>query len=251
MRCLAKLLEIDAAQAGPRRVVAATGSGGKTTLLWRLAQSFRQERVLVSTSVKMWQPEDSQYDLQIGPEEARLLASAEPGITFAGTIMGNEGKIGALPPEVLERLFPLFDKSFIEADGSRRRPYKGWAEHEPVLPDDVDLTVAVIPAPAPGRTATDVFVHRLPLFLAISGAKAGEVIRPEHLAAVIAHPQGLLARTRGRAALFINQVENPEAEQAARAILALLPAGCLARLSCVLSGSARLNRGKILWRAPS
>ncbi len=233
---------------GAREVTAVIGSGGKTTLLWTLAGTFRGERTLVGTSVKIWRPEKALFDRFAGPREAAALREPKPGITLAGRELAEKGKIGSLPLELLGELFARFDKSFIEADGSHGLPFKGWAEYEPVVPRFVTLTVAVMPVPPAGSAATADWAHRLPLFCGIAGAKAGEALLPAHLAAAVAHPKGLLRRARGRTALFFNQVETPEAESLARKILFLLPAACRERLWAVLAGSARHNRGLVLWR---
>ncbi len=231
-------------------VVALIGSGGKTTLLWLLAEAFREQRILVGATTKIWQPQAGQYDAFLPPEDAGALQEASPGITLAGVFLEREGKVGALPPELCAHLFPRFDKSFLEADGSRGLPFKGWARHEPVVPKVADMTVAVLPVPPAGCTATEDCVHRLSLFLAISGAREGEVLHPRHLASAIAHPKGLLAKARGRIALVFNQVESPEAEATARNIFDLLPASCRKRLWAAVVCSARHNRGYILWQNP-
>lgn len=238
------------AQSKPRRpggAVAVLGSGGKTTLLWQLARHFRQERVLVSTTVKMWSPEPGQYDFF--PEATSFAgeAKARPGITFAGTVLPDLGKVGALPPEALGKRLSHFDKIFIEADGSRGLPYKGWAEHEPVVPEWIDLTLAVMPIPRPEWVVTESFIHRLPLFCAISGARPGEPLRLEHLAAAIAHPAGLLAKARGRIVLFFNQAESGKARKLARHIASLLPEHCRDRLWKIVAGSARQNVGTVIY----
>lgn len=223
--------------------VAVIGSGGKTTLLWLLAHHFRHERVLVSTTVKMWPPEPGQYDSFPDTETFAKVVASQRGITFAGAPLPKLGKIGALPLEILEARLSHFDKTFIEADGSRGLPYKGWAEHEPVVPEWVDMTVAVLPVPRPDWRVSGDNIHRLPTFCAISGAKAGELLRPEHLAAVIAHPEGLLAKARGRIALFFNQAENEADRAMARHIAGLLPKACRDRIWKIGVGSARKNAG--------
>ena len=249
---IAEILELrKAANARPAgTAVAVIGSGGKTTLVWLLASTFRHERVLVTTTVKMWLPEPDQYDAF--PDPAVFTAAgpaaqaAPPGITFAGVRLSAEGKIGALPPEALASRRTHFDKLFIEADGSRRRPYKGWADHEPVVPEWTDLTIAVLPPPQSGRIVSEACVHRLPEFLAISGAVPGEPLRPAHLAAAIAHPNGLLARARGRIVLFFSQVETGEARKAAEETAALLPPACRERLWKIVAGSACDNTAEAI-----
>lgn len=223
--------------------VAVVGSGGKTTLVWALARHFRHERVLVSTTVKMWMPKAADHDVFLDEPAFAALHDPRCGISFAGKLLaGNceagQGKIGAPAPELLARGRALFDYSFIEADGSRMRPFKGWAEYEPVVPDYTHMTIAVVPVIPPGFRVSEETVHRLPLFCAISGASAGQELRPEHLASAIAHPQGLLAKAKGKIVLFFNQAENEAGREMAARTAHLLPASCLERIDLCAAGSA-------------
>jgi len=49
----------------PGDVVSIVGSGGKTSLLWRLAEENRGRRVLVSTTTKMWFPPTEAFDWDV------------------------------------------------------------------------------------------------------------------------------------------------------------------------------------------
>jgi probable selenium-dependent hydroxylase accessory protein YqeC len=100
----------------------------------------------------------------------------------------------------------------------------------------------------PGWAADGQRAHRLPLFLDITGACAGDALRPELLANAIAHPGGLLGKSKGRVALFFNQVENPLGEAFARKTVALLPRSCRERLDMIIAGSAHNDRGVVLPR---
>jgi probable selenium-dependent hydroxylase accessory protein YqeC len=226
------------------KVVAIIGSGGKTTLLWLLAQSLRRHKVLVSTTVKMRPPQPGQADFIVGCPEVQDLVP-HPGVTFAA-VSGENGKVTSLPLPLLDTLYLRFDISLLESDGAGERPYKGWAEHEPVVPDAVTLTIAVMPVPLPGWTASENLVHRLPLFCAITGAHVNDALRPEHLARAIAHPGGLLEKTKGNIILFFNQVENPTGEKFARETISLLPETCRKRLARIILGSAQKNSGNVV-----
>ncbi len=244
MPTIAELLELR--KGGAKPVTAFIGSGGKTSLLFLLAQRFREERVLVGTSVKLGRPDPESIDRFFLPEDASRLHGAEPGITLVGRVLEAEHKISAPPLELFGRLASLFDFCLIEADGSRRLPYKGWAHYEPVVPDCVGMTVAVMPVPPPDCLITEECVHRLPLFCEITGARPGDILRPEHLAAAVSHPRGLLAKARGRTALVFNQVESREAADTAREILSLLPPSCRVNLWRVFAASAHRDRGAVL-----
>jgi probable selenium-dependent hydroxylase accessory protein YqeC len=241
---LLDLRKIENSAASRPEVAAVIGSGGKTVLLWLLADSLRARKVLVSTTVRMRPPQPDQADvIVVRPGITDI--SPLPGVTFAAVPCENN-KVASPPLPLLDRLFPLFDVSLLESDGASGRPYKGWAEYEPVMPEAVTLTIAVMPVPAPGWTVDERRVHRLPLFCAITGARAGDAFRPEHLAKAIAHPDGLLGKARGRIILFFNQVENPSGEAFARETVSLLPEACRERPARIVAGSVHGNQGVLL-----
>ena len=124
-------------------VVAIVGSGGKTSLLTRLAKENQHRRVLVSTTTKMLRTELEQMT------GAHLLH---------GT--GANGKVTAPPMEALETACANFDLSLLECDGSKGLPLKGWAAHEPVVPVFATVTVGMLPLWPLGRPVGATTVHR-------------------------------------------------------------------------------------------
>jgi hypothetical protein len=171
-----------------RQVVSIVGSGGKTTLMWRLAYSLvaTGARVLVSTTTKI-RP----------PTEKDLL----PGIAVAGTVNETTGKLEAPPFDELRALCACFDYAFLEADGSAGKPLKAWAAYEPVVYDYTTMTIAVLPL-CSGMTIEPATVHRLPLFTLTAGVAQGEAITTAHLARII--QGGLFYRSYGTKVLVMN-----------------------------------------------
>ena len=246
--------------AEPPAVAALIGCGGKTSLLWFLAQAFRHKKVLVTVTTKFRcpPPESGLYDfcyLHKSNKQAGHPATdggsvtagsvavtggvAAGGITVACTVDEQTGKASALPPEILAGLFPHFDIAVIEADGSRRLPLKGWAAYEPVVPPAVTHTVGILPVWPLGRPADETIVHRLPLFLEQSGAQPDKPVEAAHIARLIACPHGLFKAGRGKKILFFNQVESAADWEAAHTITDMLPAGFRRSLTAVIAGSIR------------
>ena len=229
-------------------VVTIVGSGGKTSLMWLLAEAYRQSKVFVTTTTKIRRPDSGQYE-EFRNNKDLLQASFGPGITLAADeIPGTEGKLGILLPEVFEAALPYFDYTFIEGDGSRNLPLKGWAEQEPVVPQATTCTIGVVTLWPLGQKINEAIIHRLPLFCEISGSQPGETLTLEHVAAAIMHPLGLLKAGRGRKILYINQVENSLSQNQARSLLAALRPDFLQELSLVAAGSVQRNEGHILWQ---
>ncbi|MDL2314617.1 putative selenium-dependent hydroxylase accessory protein YqeC [Desulfovibrio sp. OttesenSCG-928-C14] len=271
-----KIQKLMGLEPGRKEVAAISGSGGKTTLLKRLSLCFPRERVLCGATTRLAWPDgglgqcllvpapfspDGRTRQSWPPGLATLPATPEscralpPGRYAAGLPNAGEAKLESLAPETLRALLGCFDKVILECDGSRCKPLKGWAGHEPVPPPAATLSVGVIPPAALGLPATKEHVHRLPLFLEQASGLAplaeGEEIRAEHLAALIAHPAGLFKGAQGRKILFFSQVEDEPGLRAAEKILEKLPARLLGgpgALFRAVAGSARENQGIILWQ---
>jgi probable selenium-dependent hydroxylase accessory protein YqeC len=183
------------------------------------------------------------------------------GISLAGSLNRETGKLESLPPDLLERMIPGYDLVLLEGDGSRNLPLKGWAEYEPVVPLYTTATVAVIPISPLGKQVSPDLVFRIPQFTALCGAAPGDTLRPAHLAAVIAGGpasapgggavRGLFHAARGERVLLINQADNEEQREQARTLAALLPRRVAPDLAAVLAASVALNQAEILRETPA
>jgi probable selenium-dependent hydroxylase accessory protein YqeC len=212
--------------AGPVAAVV-IGSGGKTSLIWHLARYFapKSRSVLVATTTKMFPP-----------KKTELL----PGIDMAGRFNQKTGKLEALPLEELAERIPAYDLVLIEGDGSRGLPLKGWAEYEPVIPSFATVTIGVLPLWPLGKPISAEFIHRLPLFCALTGADIGSMLEIEHLVKVIAGgkmEKSLFSAAVGRKILFFNQIEHEAAVLQAAKLAALLPMDFKSRLQGIIAGS--------------
>ncbi|MBQ3089799.1 MAG: putative selenium-dependent hydroxylase accessory protein YqeC [Oscillospiraceae bacterium] len=120
-------------------VIAAVGSGGKTSCLKAIARKAlpHKKTVLLTTTTHMYQ-EDAVTDLS-HPKQVLSRLSASP-LLFAGTKAGC-GKIGPLPDRIMDCLPSLADLILVEADGSRGLPMKIPADYEPALPPNTDLVL--------------------------------------------------------------------------------------------------------------
>ena len=121
-------------------IQAVVGSGGKTTLIHRLAAEARArgQKVLVTTTTHMRIEPDT---LLTGEAAPILRALEERGYAMAGVREGE--KIRALPPEVYRAACAGADLVLVEADGSRGLPLKFPGEQEPVIPDNTDEILVV------------------------------------------------------------------------------------------------------------
>ncbi len=107
-------------------ITSITGSGGKTTLMYTLAEELEREKsVILCTSTHIIIPK--QYELVTGGEEELAEALLKHRAVCVGTAAEN-GKITAsqIP---FERLCEMADHVLVEADGAKGLPLKAHAPY--------------------------------------------------------------------------------------------------------------------------
>lgn len=163
-------------------IIAVVGSGGKTTLIEKLACDFRREgkSVLVTTTTHMFIRKDT---LLTDDADAIIAALKQTGYVMAGIPEGE--KIKALSRETFEAVCACADAVLVEADGSKGLPLKFPNAAEPVIPDNTDEIMIVCGLNALGQRAKDV-CHRLELVKACLGIEDHTVITAEHIKKLVA-----------------------------------------------------------------
>jgi probable selenium-dependent hydroxylase accessory protein YqeC len=197
--------------------IALVGGGGKTTTLWSLARELSREGRSVATATTkagappsdaalvLWRDGMSNATLQVRLTEAWGRAAL--------VALGNQvrpDRLQAVAPEALDFIFSNLNAQVVnEADGARMRPFKAPAGHEPVLANSTTLALIIIGAESIGAPIDAEHVHRPELVSQITGAAAGERLRPEHVSAVVGH---YIERVQeqaphARAAVLLNKVD--------------------------------------------
>lgn len=192
-------------------VVCFTGAGGKTSLMFRLAQEARALglKVLVTTSTKIRVPAAHQYDaLDLTGKLFVPDSVLAPGIYVGGLPGPVAGKMIGVQMDLLFSRRNSFDLLLIEADGAATKPLKGWNSTEPVIPLFTTKTIGIIDIQTIGSIICEALVHRLEIFSEITGCKAGEPVSLYHLARVIQDEHGLFSQSHGEELLYINKVES-------------------------------------------
>ena len=179
-----------------RGVTAVIGSGGKTSLLYRLAEELRTcGTVLLATTTHIIRP--PQYPFAETATQLRAALAAE-GAACAGSYT-PEGKLTAPAFDGWEQ---AADFVLVEADGSKRLPAKAHEAWEPVLPPQRRRTICVLGASAFGQPIRQA-AHRPALFAQLAGVPWSAAITPEMAARVI--------RREGFAdIIYVNQVDELE-----------------------------------------
>ncbi|WP_251860218.1 selenium cofactor biosynthesis protein YqeC [Clostridium sp. Marseille-Q2269] len=192
-------------------VVSIVGAGGKTTLMFNIAKELRPcNKVLLTTTTKIYKPEKSSYDfICIGEENCSMYDTLKVnGLYVYGKLINHDNKLIGLTKEFLYDKFNYFDYSLIEADGSKRKPIKGWQENEPVICENTTNTIGVLDITCINKIINDVNVHRVNHFIKITNGNVNEKISIQMISSLITHPLGLFKSSKGEKILFINKVED-------------------------------------------
>ena len=197
---LAPLLKIE------KGVTAIIGSGGKTTLLRTLSGEL-PGRVLLCTSTHFQGYADLPTVLDPTEADLRKALAAHPIVCAAGRSPTGKLVDCGLPYETLA---DLADFVLVEADGSRRRPLKAHARHEPVIPPCSRQVICVVGLSGLHRPVSEV-VHRPELFCPLVGCTPEDEATPERVARALV--QEHLADT-----YFLNQAESGSVLQDAKII---------------------------------
>lgn len=211
---------------GPGGVIALVGAGGKTSALFGLAGELAgcPSGALMTTTTHLLDPRLEQgreyQQLVLDPVLAEPAGAepwdpgpARPGrgrrILLAAQAEPGTGKLRGIHPSRIPELRRTWAFIIVEADGSKRRPVKAPAGHEPVLPDGTGLVAGCIGLGCLGQPMAEAVVHRPERFEAVTGCAPGARIRLEHLAGLVRSPQGLFqgAPAAARRVLLLNQAD--------------------------------------------
>lgn len=213
-----------------KEVVAFVGGGGKTTAMFRLADELvaHGKRVVTTTTTRIFAAQ-----IQLAPRhifasdlaqtirDTRSALRDTPHVLIIGAT-NQAGKAFGVEPAWIDELIAQdeIDAVLIEADGSRMRPFKAPAEHEPVIPQTTTLLVPVVSISVLNKPLNDEHVHRAELVARLAEISEDTLLQPEHIARVIAHPRGGLKNRppHARVIPLINKVETELQKASAREI---------------------------------
>jgi probable selenium-dependent hydroxylase accessory protein YqeC len=172
---------------GDRSHVALVGGGGKSTVMLELGRTLT-EQVVLTTTVKMGADQHGGHPVLVDPADDDVVAAASAAPVVVWSRIDGQKAIG-IDPTRCDRLAERVDHVVVEADGSRRQPFKAPASYEPVVPSTSTLVAGVIGIEALGKVIAD-RCHRPMRVAALAGVSPYERLTVEGAANVLAHERG-------------------------------------------------------------
>jgi molybdenum cofactor cytidylyltransferase len=188
---LAKALRVERGD-----VVSFVGGGGKTTSMFRLAGELSAEgfRVVTATTTRIADTQTRLSPAYITPDDLDSLGTCLDrfGQCLLAGRPDGKGSVYKIPVETIAGLKSRDDVDciLVESDGSKSRPFKAPAAHEPVVLEITTILVPVAGMNCLGKPLDDHFVHRPEIVASLSGCCPGDPISPEMVARILAHPDG-------------------------------------------------------------
>lgn len=230
---------------GEREHVALVGGGGKTTLMFALAEALVRKgyRVVTGTTTRIWLEQRNQVPgtvwVSSGPGWKQALVDAldAHGHVFLGQEILSSGKVSGVAGSVADAVWRSLAPSFLvlEADGAAGRPVKAPASHEPVVPESATLVLAVMGLDALDAPFGRDNVFRPDRFREVTGLQPGEKMSADRLSRLFSESGGLFKGTPegARKMAFLNKLDLLEDKGNARILADRIlkdPAGGVARV---------------------
>jgi probable selenium-dependent hydroxylase accessory protein YqeC len=176
-------------------VAAFAGAGGKSSAILTIADELSEAgmTVVAVPTTKLFVSEAERIGPLVTSEDAdelrakagEVLSGGASGVVVGSGLL-SKNRVGGVEPDLISSIVSLADVVLVEADGARRRPIKGTADHEPVLPEVATLVVAVGNIRAFGMPVDEEHVHRPELFSKLTGIGPGQSITARAFARALA-----------------------------------------------------------------
>lgn len=223
----------------PEGITTLVGGGGKTTLMLRLARELVSDgaRVIVTTTTHI-RPPDGMLALDTADPAELRRALARERLVCAGTPDG-QGKLTA-PAIPIEALAAIADYVLVEGDGAKGRPLKAPAAHEPVIPAETALVIAVVGLDGVGRSIVEA-AFRPALYAALLDTDEAHCVTPEDVARVLTHSGGQRKDVLGgmRFAVLLNKADDAARKAIGRQVADAIDLTLVERIVITALGAQR------------
>jgi probable selenium-dependent hydroxylase accessory protein YqeC len=204
-----------------REMISLVGAGGKTTLMFRLAKELvlQGKKVITTTTTKILEPSSEETSrLVVDSDEkevqhlVKLHLDRDRHLTIARERLGS-GKLQGVSSEVAANLWGSTgaDTVIVEADGAAGRPVKAPREHEPVIPSNTTLVIALLGLDGISQPLNDKNAFQPERISRMTGVRVGEKMTGPLLAILMTHREGIFksAPAGSRVVSFINKIDLP------------------------------------------
>ncbi|MDY7035871.1 MAG: selenium cofactor biosynthesis protein YqeC [Thermodesulfobacteriota bacterium] len=233
----------------PKEHLALVGGGGKTSLMFALADEFskKNKQVVTSTTTKIWSHEarrssciafiQSNSSWKDGLKEE---LQTHRHVFLAHSLL-NSGKVKGISPSLADELYrePGIDYLIVEADGAAGHPVKAHANHEPVIPASATKVVAMLGIEAMGQKLEPDVVFRMDLFEKLTGLDPGQRLTPSVLAKLFLETEGLFkgSPVSSKRLVFLNKFDLLTEMQEAKELASLILGSSFKNIDRVIIGS--------------
>lgn len=195
-----------------RELVSFVGGGGKTTALFALARHTPRTTV-ITTTTKMGRDRTGGVELLVAPSDEEIAAGLEQHRSVIVWSDVDDHRAIGVTGDDCGRYLDLAEIVAVEADGSRRRPFKAPLGYEPVVPAATSVLVACCGMAAVGAPIEQ-GCHRPERVAAITGLETRDPLTPAALVDVLLATDGSAkGRPAGaRYAVLLNRVRPEHAD---------------------------------------
>lgn len=201
------------------RVISLVGGGGKTTVMYELAEELESigKKVIVTTSTHIRKPADYRTVTAERAEELKKIPW-DHGILVTGR-EAEDGKLKGMAEEELEKLSAYCDVLLIEADGAKCLPLKVPMIHEPVIIPATELVIACAGLDCVGRPFKD-YCFRYEKACGLLEKRPEDIISEEDVAEILCSLEGSRKAVEGREyRIILNKADDEERKRMAERII--------------------------------
>jgi len=232
-----------------REQLALVGGGGKTSLMFVLAEALNRtgKRVVTTTTTKIWHREARNSPciifIQSNPSWRHKLKERlqTQGHVFLARSLLDSGKVEGISPSLANEIYKdqRIDYLIVEADGAAGHPVKAPAEHEPAIPASATKVVAMLGLEAMGQQMEPEIVFRIDLFSKMTGLSPGQKLTPAVLSGLFLDPKGLFKKAPNSAKriVFLNKLDLLTTDQEAKDLAYMILGNALKQIDRVVIGS--------------
>ena len=191
-------------------VTGITGSGGKTSLMFYLAEELsKQGKVLVTTTTKIYEPDENIYEELFLTENKKSFRGKGKNIFVLGLKIEN-GKLFSPKEEDILKIKSQYDYILYEGDGSKQKFMKFWREDEPSFLSFTDTVIGVGNIKSLGLIFNEENVHRYNVYMDKNNKFYGKKIIDFDILKSYLTEGKFFRNFEGKKIIFLNGVENFE-----------------------------------------